>query len=129
MRALLNTLEYLKRGGRISSTVALAGEAISLKPVVGVVNGEVKLIGKALGSRRGNNQLNRLIKDCNGIDFSMPYGVLWSGFDVSALDKYVKDSFELWGNETDSLPRYPLGATIGAHIGPGAVGVAFFEKE
>lgn len=127
--ALLNTLEYLKRGGRISSTVALAGEVISLKPVVGVVNGEVKLIGKALGSRRGNNQLNRLIKDCNGIDFSMPYGVLWSGFDVSALDKYVKDSYEIWGNETDSLPRYPLGATIGTHVGPGAVGVAFFEKE
>lgn len=127
--ALLNTLEYLKRGGRISSAVALAGEVISLKPVVGVVNGEVKLIGKALGSRRGNNQLNRLIKDCHGIDFSMPYGVLWSGFDESALDKYVKDSYELWGNDTDYLPWYPLGATIGTHVGPGAVGVAFFEKE
>ncbi len=127
--ALLNTLEYLKRGGRISSAVAFAGEVIALKPVVGIVNGEVKLIGKALGSRRGNNQLNKLIKECKGIDFSMPYGVIWSGFDVTALDKYVNDSFELWGNETNSLPRYPLGATIGTHVGPGAVGVAFFEKE
>ncbi|MGN1051871.1 MAG: DegV family protein [Candidatus Scatosoma sp.] len=126
--ALLGTLEYLKKGGRISGAVAFAGELISLKPVVGVVGGEVKLIGKALGSRKGNNLLSKLVTESNGIDFSMPYGTIWSGLDASLLDKYIKDSAALWQGNTEYVPKYQLGATIGTHIGPGAVGVAFFEK-
>ena len=126
--ALLSTLEYLKKGGRVSSVAAFVGEMISLKPVVGVVEGEVKLIGKALGSRKGNNLINKLVKDSNGIDFSMPFGTIWSGLDTNLLDKYIVDSASLWQGETEFVPRYPIGATIGTHAGPGAVGVAFFEK-
>lgn len=58
----------------------------------------------------------------------MTYGVIWSGFDESALDKYVKDSYELWGNDTDYLPRYPLGATIGTHVGPAQLVLRFLKK-
>ncbi len=126
--AILGTLEYLKKGGRISSAVAFAGELISLKPVVGIVNGEVKLLGKAMGSRKSNNLLNKLIQESKGIDFSMPIGTLWSGLGTDLLDKYIKDSANLWQGHTDSLQKYQLGATIGTHIGPGAAGVAFFEK-
>lgn len=126
--ALVDTLEYLKKGGRISSTVAFAGELISLKPVIGIVNGEVKMIGKAIGSRRGNNLLNRLVENKGGIDFNMPYGTIWSGLDDSILQKYIKDSASLWEEHTDNIPKYILGGTIGTHVGPGAIGVAFFEK-
>lgn len=126
--ALIDTLEYLKKGGRISSTVAFAGELISLKPVIGVVGGEVKMVGKAIGSRRGNNLLNRLVESKGGIDFTMPYGTIWSGLDDSMLQKYINDSASLWEGHTDKIPSYILGGTIGTHIGPGAIGVAFFEK-
>ncbi len=126
--ALVGTLEYLKKGGRISSAVAFAGELIALKPVCGVVNGEVKLLGKAMGSKKGNNLLNKLIQESNGIDFSMPCGTLWSGLSSMMLDKYIQDSANLWEGHTETLPRYPIGATIGTHVGPGAVGFAFFEK-
>lgn len=125
--ALLNTLEYLKKGGRISATAAFAGKLISLKPVVAVIDGEVKLVGKALGSRNGGNLLNKLIQDKKGIDFDMPYGVIWSGLDDALLKKYVEDSANLWKNKTDYIPSYILGGTIGTHVGPGAIGVAFFE--
>ncbi len=125
--AMLGTLEYLKKGGRISSAVAFAGELLSLKPVVAVVEGEVKLVGKAMGSKKGNNLLNRLVSE-KGIDFSMPLGVVWSGLNDALLQKYVKDSAALWEGQTENLPAYILGATIGTHIGPGAIGVAFFEK-
>ena len=127
--ALLGTLEYLKRGGRISNAVAFAGEMIALKPVVGVVNGEVKLIGKAIGPRKGNNLLSRLVQESGGIDFSMPFATIWSGLDTSLLDKYIKDSASLWEGNTEFIPKHILGATIGTHVGPGAVGVAFFEKK
>ncbi len=129
MLALLNTLEYLKRGGRISAAVAFAGEILSLKPVVTVADGEVKLVGKAMGSRKGNNLLNTLVEKSGGIDFSMPLGVVYSGLSKAVLDKYVKDSARLWEGKIERLPEYPIGATIGTHVGPGVVGVAFFEKE
>ncbi len=126
--AMLGTLEYLKKGGRISSTVAFAGELLSLKPVVGIVNGEVKLMGKAMGSKKSYNLLNKLIQESNGIDFSMPLGTLWSGLGTETLEKYIKDSATLWQDNIGDLQKYQLGATIGAHIGPNAIGVAFFEK-
>ncbi len=125
---VLGTLEYLKKSGRISSVVAFAGELISLKPVVSVIDGEIKLVGKAVGSRKGNNLLNKLVQSTTGIDFTMPYGTIWSGLDSTIHDKYVKDSAVLWADHTDEVPKYMLGATIGTHVGPGVVGVAFFEK-
>ena len=126
--AVLGTLEYLRKGGRISAAVAFAGEVLSLKPVVAVVDGEVKLVGKALGSKKGNNLLNRLVQEKGGIDFSKPYGTIYSGLDRMTLDKYVKDSAALWAEHTDDVPVHILGGTIGTHVGPGAVGVAFFRK-
>ena len=69
--ATLDTLEYLKRGGRISAAAALAGGLLSIKPVVGVVDGEVAVLGKARGSKQGNNMLREMIAE-TGIDFSRP---------------------------------------------------------
>ncbi len=125
--AIVNTLEYLKKGGRISSAVAFAGSMLSIKPVLSVIDGKVELIGKAMGSKKATNHLNRIVEE-KGVDFSMPYGVLWAGLDHSILDKYIKDSAALWQDYTDNIPSYILGGTIGTHVGPGAVGVAFFAK-
>lgn len=126
--ALLDTLKYLKKGGRISALTAFAGEMMSIKPVIGIIGGEVKLLGKAIGSKKGNNLLNNMVRDKGGIDFSMPYGVVWSGLDNAMLLKYLADSEALYKDMTDCVPAYLIGSTIGTHIGPGAVGVAFFGK-
>ncbi len=126
--ALLDTLKYLRKGGRISSVTALAGEMLSIKPVVSVIEGEVKLTGKAMGSKKGNNLLNQLINKCGGIDFDMPYTLAYSGLNDAYLQKYLKDSELLWKSHTDSVPSYLIGSTIGTHIGPGAIAVAFFAK-
>lgn len=126
--AVLDTLKFLKMGGRISAVTAFAGEMLSIKPVIGIVDGEVKLLGKAIGSKKSGNLLTKLIKE-NGVDFSMPHGVMWSGADDTMLKRYVEDSRDLWAAETDSLPAYMIGSTIGTHIGPGAIGVAFYSKK
>ena len=126
--AVLDTLLYLKKGGRISAVTAFAGAVLSIKPVIGIIAGEVKLLGKAIGSKKGNNLLNQLVKE-NGVDFSKPYGVMWSGKDKTMLDRYAEDSSALWKQQTDALPEYMIGSTIGTHIGPGAIGVAFFSKK
>lgn len=131
LMAVLGTLKYLKKGGRISSLVAFAGEMLSIKPVVSIVNGEVKLVGKAMGSKKGNNLLTQLVEKSGGIDFSMPYALAYSGLSDEFLNKYLKDSKPLWEKHVDSpesIPSYMIGSTIGTHVGPGAVAVAFFAK-
>jgi DegV family protein with EDD domain len=126
--AMVNTLEYLKKGGRVSPAVAFAGELLSIKPVVAILDGEVKVIGKALGSKKGNNLLCSLVEKKGGINFDMPFGVISAGLDDSVLKKYVADRSKLWAAHTTDVPAYRIGSTIGTHVGPGAIGVAFFDK-
>lgn len=125
--ALLDTLKYLRKGGRISSIAAVAGEMLSIKPVISVENGEVKLVGKAIGSKKGNNLLNQLIQK-EGVDFSMPYVLGYSGLSDVYLKKYITDSEALWKGKTQGLPYYLIGSTIGTHVGPGAIAAAFFAN-
>ena len=126
--AVLDTLKYLRKGGRISSVTAIAGEMLSIKPVIAVVRGEVKLVGKAMGSKKGNNLLTQLVRDCGGIDFTMPYVLGYSGLSDAFLQKYIRDSESLWKGYTDHVPYHMIGSTIGTHVGPGAIAVAFFAK-
>lgn len=126
--ALLDTLEYLKKGGRISAATAVVGGILSIKPVVSVVNGEVQLIGKARGSKQGNNLLNEMVANSHGVDFSMPLTLAFSSLSDALLQKYIADSHQLWEGRVSNLPVLTIGATIGTHAGPGAIGVAFFEQ-
>lgn len=125
--ALLDTLKYLRKGGRISSVTAIAGEMLSIKPVVSVTKGEVKLVGKAIGSKKGNNLVMQLVQKCGGINFDMPYALAYSGLSDAFLQKYLRDSESLWKGKTDNIPAYMIGSTIGTHVGPNAIAVAFFS--
>ena len=125
---LLDTLEYLKRGGRVSASVALVGGLLAIKPVVAVQDGEVVVLGRARGSKNGNNLLVQEIQRSGGVDFGRPYRLGYTGLDDSLLRKYIEDSSALWSGHTDALPICTVGGTIGTHVGPGAVAVAFFRK-
>ena len=126
--ALVDTLEYLKRGGRISKTTALAGGLLNIKPVLTIEKGEILLIGKARGSRQGNNLLVEKIRACGGIDFQLPILLGYTGLTDVFLKKYVEDSRALWENGADGLESTLIGGVIGTHAGPGAIAVAFFRR-
>ncbi len=126
--ALLDTLEYLKKGGRISAATAFAGGLLSIKPVIAVEDGLVAMKGKARGSKQGNNLLRQLVAECGGIDFQKPFALAYSGLSDKLLQKYIDDSGELWQGMAEFLPVSTVGCTIGTHAGPGAVAVAFFGK-
>lgn len=130
--AVVDTLKYLRKGGRISTVAAFAGEMLSIKPVVSVINGEVKLVGKAIGSKKSNNLLMQLVQKCGGIDFDMPYGIVYSGLSDEYLKKYLADSEVLWKEhlkDVSSIPSYMIGSTIGTHVGPNAIGVGFYALQ
>lgn len=128
LMALLDTLEYLKKGGRISAATAVAGAILGIKPVITLEEGAVEVIGKARGSKQGNNLLRELVVKCGGIDFGKPLCLAYSGLSDEMLQKYIIDSEELWKGNTDVLPIATVGCAIGTHAGPGAIAVAFFEK-
>lgn len=126
--ALVDTLEYLKKGGRISSTTAFIGNLLSIKPVIEIKDGEVGVAGKARGSKNGNNILRELVTKSGGIDFDLPFCIVYSGLSDELLKKYIEDSKDLYEG-IKNLQISTIGCTIGTHVGPGAIGVGFFAKE
>ena len=126
--ALLDTLEYLKRGGRISRTVAFAGAVLNIKPVIAVSDGEIMVLGKARGSKMGNNLLEQEIEKAGGVDFSAPVLLGYTGLSDILLRKYIEDSRRLWVQGLNEVRYTTVGSVIGTHAGPGAIAVAFFKK-
>ena len=125
---LLETLEYLVRGGRLSAAAGAVGTLLNVKPVVAAEDGLIVQLGKARGSKNGRNLLNQKVEKAGGIDFSMPLALGYTGLSDAVLKKYIEDSAALWAGHTEGeLPVHTIGATIGTHAGPGAVAVAFFQ--
>lgn len=126
--AVLDTLEYLKKGGRISKTAAFVGEVLSIKPVVTLKDGVVSVLGKARGSKNGNNYLMKEIEKSSGIDFTRPLCLGYTGLSDEMLQKYIKDSAALYEGALSELPICSVGATIGTHVGPNCIVVSYFQK-
>ena len=132
--AIFNTLEYLKLGGRISAAAAFAGGLLSLKPVLTIEDGVVRILGKARGSRNGNNMLTEFAEKLGGIDFGRPFCFGYTGFSDEMLKKYIHDSARLYEDKIDvndpgNFRIHKVGATIGTYAGPGAIAVAFFAAK
>ena len=126
--AMIDTLKYLKKGGRISSTTAFFGELLAIKPIAGVVDGEVKVLGKEKGMKNVFKTMSSFVEKDGGIDVSLPFGALWTGNDKSLLDKFVANCNNLWSEADEEIQQHMMGCTIGTHIGPGAIGIVYFSK-
>ena len=125
--AMVDTLEYLRKGGRISGAAAFAGGVLNIKPVVTCRDGELTVLGKARGSKKANNLLvEQISKD--GVDFSMPLLLGYTGLSDEMLQQYIRDSQCLWKGHVSDLDCVRLSSVIGTHAGPGAVAVAYFKS-
>ena len=126
--AVVDTLEYLKRGGRISKTTALAGGLLSIKPVIAVEGGELSMLSKARGNRQGNQQMLKQIDSFGGVDFSRPVLLGYTGKSDALLNKFMDETTDYWTEHSGALRSTLVGSVVGTHAGPGAVAVAFFKK-
>ena len=68
------------------------------------------------------------INQANGIDFSMPLLLGYTGLSDAMLLKYIEDSKPIWEGNVDEVCYTTIGSVIGTHAGPGAVAVAFFQN-
>ena len=127
--ATVDTLEYLKKGGRISAATAVVGGLLNIKPAIAVVDGVVETVGKARGTKAANTLLRQLMEKSGSIDPDMPLCMAYTGNSDENLKKFMADHGDLWAESGDNLNVSSVGCVIGAHVGPGAVAVAFFGKE
>ena len=124
--AVVGTLEYLKKGGRLSSTAAIAGTLLGIKPIVKVEDGSVQMAAKARGTNSAFSKISSLIEEVGGIDMSMPYTLGYSGSPESldAFKPFIENAFKL-----SNSPISIIGSTVGVHAGPGACGIAYFAPK
>lgn len=135
--SIFDTLEFLKKGGRLSSAAAFAGGLLNIKPVISIGDGIVKVIGKARGTRNGFRILKDYIQDLGGIDFSKPvaFGFTGAGRGEELLHEFIAESKEIYagfqgnnGHAVTEIPILHVGATVGTYAGPGAFATTFFSK-
>lgn len=127
--ATFDTLEYLRRGGRISNISGIVGGMLSIKPVLGIKDGVLEMLAKARGSKNAANMIVKQIEEFGGIDYSMPYAIVYTGLDDSRIRKFAEDNKEILGGNVDEVKICTVGSTVGTHAGPGAIGVVFFKQE
>ena len=123
--AVVDTLEYLRRGGRLSGFQAGLGAVTKLKPIIAVRDGEVAMVGKAFGMGAAVKQLLKLL-DEHPIDDDYPSYFLYS--DDKGREELLLPKLREQGRLPLRLHYCGVGAAIGTHIGPGALGIAYMER-
>ncbi len=122
--AAIDTLEYLKRGGRIGKAAALVGGLAKLKPIITLSpEGTLEVLGKCLGRNKAVSFLIHHLK-AQQLDPAFPlYSIYTYGNTNSDVfeRRLAAESFSIQG-------RLQVGATIGSHIGPEAFGVLYVTK-
>ena len=127
--AVLDTLEYLKKGGRISGAVAFVGGMLSIKPMITLVDGKISMVGKPRGLKQANKMLMSEVENTGGIDFSKPFLLAYTGLEDTLLQNFIAESSRLWEGQSQPLPQTMICSVIGTHVGPGAFAVAYFANE
>jgi len=123
--AALDTLEYLRRSGRVPATVARLGGLLSIKPMIELKNGEVKAIGAVRTTRQANERMLKLLLEGGPLE---RLAILHTSAEPRArefLDKVMQTA-------SQSVPRdlLMLNVTtiIGTHLGPNGLGFAAVRK-
>ena len=123
---MVDTLEYLHKGGRLNGAVAVVGGLLNIKPILHVdETGAIRMLSTARGMKKAFSTLTQLSEAGAGPDFSRPAMLAYTGVSDENLSKYTEENTQLWGNTKSTI----VGSAIGVHVGPGAVAVAYFASE
>lgn len=123
--AVVETLKYLKMGGRISAATAMVGGVLGVTPILNVRDGVVEAAGKSRG-RKGAFQWMEKKLTAEPADLSLP--VAFGHTDAPEAMAECKAYFSALLPLTDVVEG-EIGSVVGTHAGPGATGIAYFVKE
>lgn len=123
--AVVDTLEYFYKGGRLSRTSATMGTLLKFKPVVGLKDGSLDLFTKARGIQKATSKIIDLIHETGEINLNEPICIGYTGDDdgLDKFEKILKDEFHF-----HNIIYGCVGPVIGTHAGPGARLIAYVRK-
>jgi DegV family protein with EDD domain len=123
--AALDTMEYLKRSGRVPATVAMLGSLLNIKPLIELTNGEVKTIGAVRTTSQANERMLKFLLEGGELE---KLAILHTGAEPRAKE-FLN---ELMQRASQSVPRDILmvnvTTVIGTHVGPNGLGFAAVRK-
>ena len=124
--AAIDDLKYLRKGGRLPAAVAVAGGMLGIKPLITIKEGKVAMAGKARGLPGAYVALFKKIEELGGVsaDFASIAAYSTNTREVQPILNYMRENLQM----EEPLVRQ-IGCVIGTHAGPGAFGMAFFDKE
>lgn len=122
---MLNTLTYLKKGGRIPAPLAVLGNALQIKPVIELKDKVLVMLGKARGQKGGMKYLWKEFGSYE-IDKNEP---VYFGYtsDKEIVEQFMEKTVAEYGLKKYEI--YPVGGIIGTHVGPGCIAISFVKKE
>lgn len=124
--AVIDTLEYLRRGGRLSGFQAGLGSVTKLKPTIAVSGGSVSIVGKSFGAAAAVKHLQKLL-EAHPVNDDYPSYFLYT--DDKSREELLLPKLREQGKLPRRLHYCSVGPTIGSHIGPGALGMAYVEED
>ncbi|REK53935.1 MAG: DegV family protein [Thermobacillus sp.] len=120
---LVDTLEYLQRGGRIGKAAALIGGLLNIKPILTIQDGVVAPVEKTRGTKKAMNRIIEMLEEEFGRS-PVHVGIGWSKYDEHAKELLarVQEKFDV-----RSVRHVLIGGVIGAHVGPGTSAVFMYK--
>ena len=123
----VDTLEFLARGGRIGRAAAFSGQLLNVKPILGIKDGEVVPVKRVRGNRKAFQEFVDALDSGTRDVPSLRVGIAHADAPerMAELGKMVRDRRPQAQIEAEA----ELGAVIGAHGGPGTVGLFWFDDD
>lgn len=122
----VDTLEYLKKGGRISSTKATVGSLLNIKPILEVKDGLVSQVGQVRGKKNVLNKMIECIKERLGDDLEQEEVYIGYSDDLKEREKLTEIAKEVF--KPKKIGYFIIGTCVGSHSGPGVGGILVFKK-
>ena len=122
----VDTLEYLQKGGRISSTKAAIGSILNIKPILEVKDGLVSQVGQVRGKKNVLNKMIEYVKEQLGEDIEQDEIYIGYSDDLKEREKLTEIAKEVF--KPKKIEYFIVGTCIGAHSGPGVGGILVFKK-
>ena len=124
--AAVDTLKYLKMGGRISTATALVGGVLGISPIITIEDGLVASIGKARGRKAALEWISKRMES-EPPDTALPVSFGHSNNPAAMAD--CMEAFQAQTQGTPLVVTCDIGAVVGTHVGPGAAGLAYYRKQ
>jgi DegV family protein with EDD domain len=123
--AMVDTLEFLHKGGRLSKSSAIIGSLLKFKPILRLKDGAIGVVGKERGTNKGIAKILEIVDELGAIDQNYPvyFGYTAEDSKTAQLKEKVIVKYKL-----SNTYVYPVGCVVGTHLGPGACMLTYIKQ-